>query len=335
MEPIAFFDARSYDRTWFDPLLRDAGFEPRYLENRLTRETAILAHDCRSVCLFVNDNADSDVLHTLHDLGVEAIAMRCAGYNNVDLKTADELGIAVFRVPAYSPASVAEHALAMLLTLTRKTHKAFNRTRERNFSLEGLTGRDLSGKTCGIVGTGKVGLEFARMAKGLAMQVLAYDPYPNNSSGLRYVELDELLRRADVVSLHCPLTPDTYHLLGREAFPKMRDGVIILNTSRGALIDSEALLENIKNGKVGAAGLDVYEEEADYFYEDTSLEIMRDDLLNLLLSQPNVLVTSHQAYLTDEALRAIAETTVENLTRYFAGEPVENQLHHRAEITMR
>ncbi len=331
MEPVAFFDARSYDKTWFDPLLREAGLEPRYLENRLDGGTAILAHGCRAVCVFVNDNADAEVLDAFSSMGVEAIALRCAGYNNVDLRRADELGISVFRVPAYSPASVAEHAMAMLLTLTRKTHKAFNRTRERNFSLEGLCGIDLENRTAGIVGTGKVGLKFCRMCRGLGMRVLAYDPNPIWGAGIEYVRLDELMRRADVISLHCPLTPQTYHMINRGTFHTLRDGVIIINTSRGALIDSEALLANIKSGKVGAAGLDVYEEEADVFYEDVSLKVMRDDTLNLLLSQPNVLVTSHQAYLTDEALRAIAEVTVDNLRRHFAGEQPENTLHAHEE----
>ncbi len=334
METIAFFDARSYDRTWFDPLLRRAGFEPRYLETRLGADTAILARGTRAVCLFVNDAADGEVLKSLSAMGVEAVALRCAGYNNVDLKVADELNIAVMRVPAYSPTSVAQHAMAMLLTLARKTHRAFVRTRERNFSLEGLCGVDLTGRTAGIIGTGKVGQAFAVMCRGMGMRVIAYDPYRVPGTGIEYVELDELFAGSDVISLHCPLTPGTYHLLDSNSFEHLRDGVMIVNTSRGALIDSEALLRAVKDGKVGAAGLDVYEEEADYFYEDVSLKVMRDDTLNLLLSQPNVLVTSHQAYLTDEALRAIAATTVDNLVRYFSGEPAANRLHHRAEETV-
>ena len=326
MEQIAFFDAKSYDKTWFDRLSPGAGLEIRYLENRLTRDTAILAHSCRAVCAFVSDTLDAEVLERLASIGVEAVALRCAGFNNVDLAAAAEHGIRVFRVPAYSPASVAEHALALLLTLTRKTHRAFTRTRERNFSLEGLTGTDLEGKTVGVVGTGKVGLKFAQMCRGLGMRVIAFDPEPRWGAGVEYVRLDELMRRADVISLHCPLTPTSYHLINRSTFHALRDGVVLINTSRGALVDSEALLDNIKSGKVGAAGLDVYEEEADVFYEDVSLKVMRDDTLNLLLSQPNVLVTSHQAFLTDEALRAIAETTVDNLRRYFDGEPIDNEL---------
>lgn len=327
MDEIAFFDARNYDRVWFDRLAPEAGISIRYFENRLTPETAILAHNSRAACVFVNDVVDAEVLRIFSSLGVEAVALRCAGYNNVDLSAAAERGIHVFRVPSYSPATVAEHALALLLTLTRRTHKAFTRTRERNFSLEDLTGADLHGKTVGIVGTGKVGLKFSEMCRGLDMRVIAYDVSPVWGAGIEYVRFDELCRRSDVISLHCPLTPETYHLINRGTFHMLRDGVIIINTSRGALIDSDALLDAIKSGKVGAAGLDVYEEEADVFYEDVSAKVMRDDTLNLLLSQPNVLVTSHQAFLTDGALKAIAGTTLGNLRAFFDGNGVENELH--------
>lgn len=328
MEKTAFFDTKSYDRTWFDRLKPD-GLELRYLENRLTEDTAPLARDCRAVCAFVSDTLSEPVLRTLRDGGTQAVALRCAGYNNVDLRAAEKLGIRVYRVPAYSPSSVAEHAMALLLTLARGTHRAFVRTRERNFSLEGLVGLDLKGKTVGVVGTGRVGLEFCRMCLGFGMKVIAYDVAPVWGCGIEYVRLDEVLRRADVLSLHCPLTPETYHLISRPALHRMKDGVIVINTSRGALIDSEALLDAVKSGKVGAAGLDVYEEEADVFYEDVSLKVMRDDTLNLLLSQPNVLVTSHQAFLTDDALRAIAETTYANLAAFFAGQPCENELREQ------
>lgn len=326
MEKIAFFDARSYDRTYFDALAPKAGLELLYLENKLTPETAVLAGGCAGVCAFVNDDLGEKTLSRLVEHGVRCAALRCAGYNNVDLPAAQRLGLRVFRVPAYSPASVAEHAVALLLTLTRQTHRAFTRTRERNFSLEGLVGTDLEGKTVGVVGTGKVGMKFAQIMRGFGSRVLAYDPVPQWGAGLEYVRLDELIRRSDVISLHCPLTPQTYHMLSRASFHAMRPGVILINTSRGALIDSEALLDNVKSGKVGAAGLDVYEEEADVFYEDVSSKVMRDDTLNLLLSQPNVLVTGHQAFLTREALQAIAETTTENLRKFFAGERVENEL---------
>ncbi len=330
MEKIAFFDARSYDRTYFDALAPRAGLELVYLENRLNAQTAVLAGGCAGVCAFVSDDLGAETLSLLAKLGVRCAALRCAGYNNVDLAAAERYGVRVFRVPAYSPASVAEHAAALLLTLTRRTHRAFTRTRERNFSLEGLVGTDLEGKTVGVVGTGKVGIRFAQIMRGFGARVLACDPAPQWGAGLQYVRLDELIRRSDVISLHCPLTPQTYHMLSRASFHAMRPGVILINTSRGALIDSEALLDNVKSGKVGAAGLDVYEEEADVFYEDVSSKVMRDDTLNLLLSQPNVLVTGHQAFLTREALRAIAETTVENLRKFFAGEKIETELRPSA-----
>ena len=334
MEKIAFFDAKSYDRTYFDALAPRAGLELRYLETRLTPETAVLARECAGVCAFVNDDLGEETLAGLSENGVRCVSLRCAGFNNVDLRAAERHGVRVFRVPAYSPASVAEHAAALLLTLTRQTHRAFTRTRERNFSLEGLVGTSLENKTVGVVGTGKVGIRFAGMVRGFGAHVLAYDPEPRWGAGIEYVRLEELLRRSDVISLHCPLTPATYHLISRAVFHNMRDGVILINTSRGALIDSEALLDNVKSGKVGAAGLDVYEEEADVFYEDVSSRVMRDDTLNLLLSQPNVLVTGHQAFLTKEALRAIAETTVENLRAFFAGEPTENELRVRETETV-
>lgn len=332
MEKIAFFDARSYDRTYFDALAPQAGLELVYLENKLTPRTAVLARECAGVCAFVNDDLGAETLAELAGVGVRCVALRCAGFNNVDLAAAERRGIRVFRVPAYSPEAVAEHALALLLTLTRQTHRAFTRTRERNFSLEGLVGTNIAGKTVGVVGTGKVGTRFAAAVRALGTTVLAYDVRPQWGAGLSYVPLAELIRRSDIISLHCPLTPETYHMLSRAAFHEMKRGVILVNTSRGALIDSEALLDNIKSGKVGAAGLDVYEEEADVFYEDVSAKVMRDDTLNLLLSQPNVLVTSHQAFLTNEALRAIAETTVENLRRFFSGEDTENELRAKAEL---
>lgn len=333
MDKIAFFDARSYDRTYFDALAPRYGLELRYLENKLTPDTAVLARDCPAVCAFVNDDLGPETLRRLAENGVRAAALRCAGFNNVDLKAAASLGIRVFRVPAYSPASVAEHALALLLTLTRRTHRAFTRTRERNFSLEGLVGVNLEGKTVGVVGTGKVGMKFASICKGLGCRVIAYDVHPTWGAGLEYVRLEELIRRSHVISLHCPLTPQTYHMLSRSAFHQMRPGVILINTSRGALIDSEALLDNVKSGTVGAAGLDVYEEEADVFYEDVSSKVMRDDTLNLLLSQPNVLVTGHQAFLTEEALQAIAETTAQNLRSFLNGDPCENELRAREAAT--
>lgn len=331
MEKIAFYDTKSYDKKWFSRLAQNNDMELLYLENRLNKDTAVLADGARAVCAFVNDIVSGETLRVLSSRGVEAVALRSAGYNNVDLETASELNMKVFRVPSYSPTSVAEHAMALLLSLCRKTHKAYVRTRERNFSLEGLEGIDLAGKTVGVIGTGKVGQQFCQMCLGFGMKVIAYDVNPVWGRGIEYVRLDELIRRSDVISMHCPLTPNTYHLINRSTFHMMKTGVYIINTSRGALIDSDALLDMIKSGKVGAAGLDVYEEEADVFYEDVSLKVMTDDTLNLLLSQPNVLVTSHQAFLTDEALKAIAETSVKNLRDYFDGKPVENEINYSRE----
>ncbi len=326
MDKIAFYDTKTYDRKWFTALSENTGVEICFLEMRLNADTAPLAAGCRIVCAFVNDDLSQKTLTVLKNNGVSAVVMRCAGYNNVDVKAAENLGIRVYRVPSYSPTSVAEHAMALLLSLARKTHRAFVRTRERNFSLEGLEGIDLKGRTCGVVGTGKVGYELCNMCRGFGMKVVAYDLYPRWESGIEYTDLDELFKRSDVISLHCPLTPETYHMVDSHAIELMKPGVYIINTSRGPLIDSSALLEGIKSGKIGAAGLDVYEEEAEVFYEDVSLEVMEDDVLNLLLSQPNVLVTSHQAFLTDEALEAIARTTLQNVRCFLLGEETDREL---------
>ena len=332
MYKVAFFDTKPYDRPWFDRLKERYGIEIKYLDNRLCRETAVLAEGCRAAVAFVNDQVDGETVDALCNAGVGALALRCAGYNNVDLERA-EGKLKVYRVPAYSPSSVAEHAMALLLTLNRKTHKAYNRTRECNFSLKGLNGFNLKGKTIGVVGTGRVGEEFCDICFGFGMKVLAFDVKPLWGRQIEYVPFEELCRRADIISLHCPLTPQTFHLIDRNSLRKMKDGVYIINTSRGALVDSEALLEAIKYGKVGGAGLDVYEEEADMFYEDVSDKVIRDDTLNMLLTQPNVLVTSHQAFLTEEALAAIAETTLYNLRCFFEGKESENELHLEREKT--
>ncbi|MGE4484201.1 MAG: 2-hydroxyacid dehydrogenase [Oscillospiraceae bacterium] len=324
MDTVAFFDTKPYDRKWFDTYSGRYEVELRYLENRLCAETAVLASGSRAVCAFVNDTVDEETIKALAKAGVEAVAMRCAGYNNVDMKAASAADMKIYRVPAYSPEAVAEHAMALLLTLCRKTHKAYNRTREQNFSLKGLEGFNLKGKTVGIVGTGKVGQAFCDICFGFGMKVIAHDPYPAWGRGVEYVGFDEMCRRADIISLHCPLLHETYHLISRHTFHIMKKGVYIINTSRGALIDSEALLEAIKSEKVGGAGLDVYEEESDVFYEDVSDRVIRDDTLNMLLSQPNVLVTSHQGFLTQEALSAIAETTLGNLRCCFRGASSEN-----------
>lgn len=317
---LAFFDTKSYDIPGFDRYGIPAGVEIKYFEPNLNRDTVTLAAGFDAVCVFVNDTVDAVVVDKLHQLGVKAIVLRCAGFNNVDIK-ACEGKLRVFRVPAYSPHAVAEHAMALLLTINRRTHKAYIRTRDFNFSLQGLAGFDLYGKTVGIVGTGKIGRVFADICKGFGMKILAYDKFPNPDAGLDYVDLPELFAQADIISLHCPLTEETHHLINADTIAMMKKGVTIINTSRGALVDTEALINGIKEKKVGAACLDVYEEEGDFFYEDFSGHIVQDDKLVRLIAMPNVIVTSHQAFLTSEALDNIAATTVNNLTRFFSGDP--------------
>ena len=317
---LAFFDTKSYDIPGFDRYGIPAGVEIKYFEPNLNRDTVTLAAGFDAVCVFVNDTVDAVVVDKLHQLGVKAIVLRCAGFNNVDIK-ACEGKLRVFRVPAYSPHAVAEHAMALLLTINRRTHKAYIRTRDFNFSLQGLAGFDLYGKTVGIVGTGKIGRVFADICKGFGMKILAYDKFPNPDAGLDYVDLPELFAQADIISLHCPLTEETHHLINADTIAMMKKGVTIINTSRGALVDTEALINGIQEKKVGAACLDVYEEEGDFFYEDFSGHIVQDDKLVRLIAMPNVIVTSHQAFLTSEALDNIAATTVNNLTRFFSGDP--------------
>ncbi len=319
---VAFFDTKSYDIPGFDHYAKDAGLEIKYFETRLNEDTVSLAAGFDAVCVFVNDTVSANVVDALYQSGVKVLALRCAGFNNVDMR-ACQGKLPVFRVPAYSPYAVAEHAMAMLLTINRRTHKAYIRTRDFNFSLQGLSGFDLHGKTVGIIGTGKIGRVFADICKGFGMHILAYDKFPAKDSGLDYVELEEIFERADVISLHCPLTEETKHLINRNSIEKMKKGVTIVNTSRGGLINTEDLIHGIKSRHVGAACLDVYEEEGDFFYEDYSGHIVEDDKLVRLISMPNVLVTSHQAFLTEEALDAIASTTVDNLSRFFAGNPNE------------
>ena len=317
---LAFFDTKSYDIPGFDRYGIPAGVEIKYFEPNLNRDTVTLAAGFDAVCVFVNDTVDAVVVDKLCQLGVKAIVLRCAGFNNVDIK-ACEGKLRVFRVPAYSPHAVAEHAMALLLTINRRTHKAYIRTRDFNFSLQGLAGFDLYGKTVGIVGTGKIGRVFADICKGFGMKILAYDKFPNPDAGLDYVDLPELFAQADIISLHCPLTEETHHLINADTIAMMKKGVTIINTSRGALVDTEALINGIKEKKVGAACLDAYEEEGDFFYEDFSGHIVQDDKLVRLIAMPNVIVTSHQAFLTSEALDNIAATTVNNLTRFFSGDP--------------
>ena len=313
---IAFFDTKPYDRPSFERYGREHGIEFKFFETKLNEDTAELAHGSDGVCVFVNDTVNAAVIDILCAMGVKVVALRCAGFNNEDMKYAFGK-IHVVRVPAYSPYAVAEHTMALLLTSIRRIHKAFIRTRDYNFSLNGMTGFDLHGKTVGVIGTGKIGRVFIDICRGFGMKVLAYDKFPaeglDNGDTIRYVSLDELFTGSDILSLHCPLTEETYHIIGEESLQKCKRGVILLNTSRGALVDAEALLAAIKSRKVGAACLDVYEEESDLFFEDFSGHILDDDTLARLISMPNVIVTSHQAFLTEEALQNIAETTVQNL----------------------
>ncbi len=326
---VAFYDTKPYDIPSFEKYGAQHDVAFKFLETRLDANTASLAEGCDAVCIFVNDDANAEVLDKLRLLGVKLIALRSAGYNNVDVRAAYGK-IHVVHVPAYSPHSVAEHAMALLLTSIRRIHKAYNRTREFNFSLNGLTGFDLHGKTAGVIGTGKIGRIFGEICRGFGMRVIAYDKFPADGTGFEYVSLEKLFERADVISLHCPLTDETRHLIDQNAISRMKKGVVLVNTSRGALIDAEALLQGIKDRKIGAACLDVYEEEADVFFEDRSGHIMDDELLSRLISMPNVIVTSHQAFLTEEALDQIALTTVNNIRSCFDSDGAcDNELCYR------
>lgn len=319
---VAFFDTKPYDIPGFDHYTAESDLEIKYFETRLNEDTVSLAQGYDAVCVFVNDTVSAPVVDKLCEMGVKVLALRCAGFNNVDIR-ACQGKLPVYRVPAYSPYAVAEHAMALLLTINRRTHKAYIRTRDFNFSLQGLAGFDLHGKTVGIIGTGKIGRVFADICKGFGMNILAYDKFPAKDSGLHYVELPELFEKSDIISLHCPLTEETRHIIDGESIARMKKGVTIINTSRGALVNTEDLINGIKDKKVGAACLDVYEEEGDFFYEDFSGHIVQDDKLVRLIAMPNVIVTSHQAFLTQEALDSIANTTVDNLTRFFQGNPNE------------
>ena len=323
---VAFFDTKNYDITSFEPYAKENKIKLKFYETKLNEDTVDLAKGCFAVCAFVNDIINAEVIDRLCELGVKLLALRCAGYNNVDINYAKGK-LDIVRVPAYSPYAVAEHAMALLLTSIRRVHKAYIRTRDFNFSLNGLTGFDLHGKTAGVVGTGKIGRIFIDICRGFGMNVIAYDKFPAKDSGIDYVELDELFRRSDVISFHCPLTEDTYHMISSETIWQLKKGVVIINTSRGALIDAEALLEGIKARHIGAACLDVYEEEGDFFFEDFSGHIIADDILALLISMPNVIVTSHQAFLTNEALENIAQTTVDNIITYSKGEKSGNEIN--------
>ncbi len=329
---IAFFDTKPYDKPSFDKYGKEYGITFKYFETKLNEDTANLAQGYDGVCAFVNDTVNAAVIDRLNELGVQVLALRCAGFNNVDMKYAFGK-LHVLRVPAYSPYAVAEHTMALLLTSIRRIHKAYIRTKDFNFSLSGLTGFDLYGKTVGVIGTGRIGRVFIDICRGFGMKVLAYDKFPapglDNGDTIKYVDLDELFANSDIISLHCPLTEDTHHIIDENALNKCKQGVVILNTSRGALVDAESLLAGIKSRKVGAACLDVYEEESDLFFEDNSGHIMEDDTLARLISMPNVIVTSHQAFLTEEALENIAETTAKNIVSFFENGQCPNELCYR------
>jgi D-lactate dehydrogenase len=324
---VAVYSAKSYDVQFLTAA--NTGHDLVFLEPRLSVETAPLAADADAVCAFVNDDLGEAVLEELARLGVRHVALRSAGFNHVDLVAAERLGILVTRVPGYSPYAVAEHGVALLMALVRKTHRAYNRVREGNFSLAGLLGFDLHGKTVGVVGTGQIGTVFARIMTGFGCRVLAFDPYPSEECralGVRYVELDELLAESHVVSLHLPVTPQTRHFIDVDRIAAMRDGVTLINTSRGSLIDTVAVIEAVKSGKIGLLGLDVYEEEADLFFEDRSDRVLGDDVFSRLLTFPNVIITGHQAFFTAEALENIATTAIGNLTAAERGEPLPNRV---------
>lgn len=333
---IAFFDAKPYDIESFNNANRDFGLNISYFKNHLTKETASLTQGFQAVCVFVNDTIQKEVIDTLVRHGIRLIAIRAAGYNNIDLKSLFGKIHAV-RVPAYSPHAVAEHAVALMLALNRKVHRAYYRTRDNNFTLNGLLGFDMRGKTAGIIGTGKIGRAAVEILKGFGMKILAYDAFPDEDyrkkTGFDYVDLDTLYKESDIISLHCPLTKETYHLINEANIAKMKPGVMIINTGRGMLIDSKALIEGLKTGKIGYAGLDVYEEESDYFFEDFSNKVITDDILARLLSFNNVVITSHQGFFTKEALHNIAETTLTNIRDYFSKGSLVNEICYKCSIT--
>ena len=327
---IAFFGSKPYDEASFNEKNKDFGFELRFYKGHLNKNNVILTQGVDVVCIFVNDTANAEVIRLMAANSVKLLALRCAGYNNVDLKAAAECGITVVRVPAYSPYAVAEYTVALMLLLNRKIHRAAWRTREGNFSLHGLLGFDMHGKTAGIIGTGKIAKKLISILRGFGMNILAYDLYPDynfaRENQVVYTTLDELYHSSDIISLHCPLTEQTKYLINDYSISKMKDGVMIINTGRGQLIHTNALIEGLKNKKIGSAGLDVYEEESQYFYEDRSDKIIDDDTLARLLSFNNVIVTSHQAYFTQEALSNIATTTLQNVRDFTLGKPLENEV---------
>lgn len=322
---IAFFSTKSYDREFFNHYV--STHEIVYFEAQLNIQTVNLAAGCNAICVFVNDKLNKEVITELNKLGVKLIALRCAGFNNVDLDAAKANNIKIVRVPAYSPHAVAEHAAALILTLNRKTHKAYNRVREGNFSLERLTGFDLFGKTIGVIGTGRIGQAFCNIMLGFGCRVLAFDLIENkelSSKGVEYMPLIDVLQQSDIISLHCPLNEQTKHIISQQTISMMKDEVMLINTSRGGLIDTPAVIEALKTGKIAYLGLDVYEQEEKLFFNDLSENVIQDDMIMRLLSFPNVLITSHQGFFTEEALTQIAQTTLENIDAFEAGKPLTN-----------
>ncbi|MEI7063373.1 2-hydroxyacid dehydrogenase [Dickeya chrysanthemi] len=327
---LAIYSTKQYDRKYLEQVNQQFGYELEFFDFMLSARTAKMAAGCDAVCIFVNDDAGREVLTALAKTGIRILALRCAGFNNVALDAARELGIQVVRVPAYSPEAVAEHAVGMMMSLNRRIHRAYQRTRDANFSLEGLIGFNMYQRTAGVIGTGKIGIAALRILKGFGMTLLAHDPYPNPQAlelGAEYVDLDTLYARSDVISLHCPLTPENHHLLDRDAFARMKNGVMIINTSRGGLIDSQAAIDALKQQKIGSLGMDVYENERDLFFTDKSNDVIQDDVFRRLSACHNVLFTGHQAFLTEEALTSIAETTLHNIKQLSEGVHCPNQVN--------
>ena len=326
---VAVFSTKAYDRRFFEAVNADYGHELDFFEPRLSEHTATLASGCPVVCVFVNDRLDRQALKAIAEGGTRLVALRCAGFNNVDLPAAADLGLTLVRVPAYSPYAVAEHTVALILTMNRKIHRAYNRVREGNFALNGLLGFDLHGRTVGIFGTGKIGRIVGKILQGFGCKILAYDLYPNSefaASGVQYVEPLELAAQSDIITLHCPLTPETHHIVNAESINYMKPGVMLVNTSRGGLIDSRAIIDGLKSKKIGYLGLDVYEQEEKLFFEDLSNEVIQDDLFQRLLTFPNVIVTGHQAFFTENALENIAQTTLANIRDFEEDKPCPNQI---------
>ena len=318
---VAVFSTRSYDRTFLEAANAKGGnrHDLRFFEASLSLQTVSLTTGSAAVCCFVNDHLDRPVIEALCQIGVRLVVLRCAGFNNVDLKAAEAAGICVARVPAYSPEAIAEHTLALILCLNRKIHRAYVRVREGNFALDGLLGFNLANRTVGIIGTGKIGGALVKILSGFGCRIVAHDPYPDPAlagAGVEYLPLDDLFAAADIISLHCPLTPETHHMIDRAALARLRDGVMLINTSRGAVVDTRAVIEGLKSGKIGSLGLDVYEEEGDLFFRDLSGQTLQDDIFARLLTFHNVLITGHQGFFTQEAVEAIADVTIENVTAF-------------------